>query len=148
MCSKASGDDSDSNEEALLESMFIQSPGMSPSTLTSATQPRFSSTTETSSCDIRKYIPSTQLSSSVGSSIMHDSTTVSLEESPCTSVSAMRCKSGSNGTAAIPQLQYISEMFPCLDHETISKTLSNSNMCLEVAIDTLLGVTGKIKQCD
>ncbi|CAB4011609.1 Leucine-rich repeat SHOC-2, partial [Paramuricea clavata] len=57
--------------------------------------------------------------------------------------SGTRCleQSPSNGETVTSQLQHISEMFPFLDHETISKTLSDANMNVEVAIDKLLGVT-------
>ncbi len=85
-----------------------------------------------SSYDIRNYIPQPSSSSSFSSPSClprQYSGTRCLEQSP------------SNGKTATSQLQHISEMFPFLDHETISKTLSDANMNVEVAIDKLLGVT-------
>ena len=119
----------------------------SPSTLPSVSQPCFSSSPAASSCDTRKYIPSTQPSSSAVSGIlMNDNSTAEfLEESPCTS--ACGYKSGSNAMVTISQLQYISEMFPSLGQETISKTLSDSSMNLQIAIEKLLGMTGIIRHC-
>ena len=85
-----------------------------------------------SSYDIRNYIPQPSSSSFSSPSCLprQYSGTRCLEQSP------------SNGETATSQIQHISEMFPFLDHEIISKTLSDANMNVEVAIDKLLGVTG------
>jgi hypothetical protein len=84
------------------------------------------------SYDIRNYIPQPSSSSFSSPSCLPRQ------------YSGTRCleQSSSNGETATSQLQHISEMFPFRDHETISKTLSDANMNVEVAIDKLLGVTG------
>lgn len=85
------------------------------------------------SCDIRNYLP--QPSSSLSSQARF----------PRQGLAAIKSFGESSGSSsngngmATSQLQQIGEMFPFLDQETISKTLTDANMNVEVAIDKLLG---------
>ncbi|XP_028402076.1 uncharacterized protein LOC114525067 [Dendronephthya gigantea] len=90
--------------------------------------------------DIRNYIPQPSSSSSLSSPAC-----LQRQNSATDSCGENLCRSGLpnelNYEPTTSQLQHISEMFPFLDHEMISKALLDSNMNVEVSIDKLLGMT-------